>query len=115
MTVYVDEFRRYGPTAIACFRKGSSHLTADTVEELHAFAESIGLRRVWFQDARVPHYDLTRSRRDMAIVAGAVFVPAKQQARERIAKRHEVTEPPGIAPDMRDHGGSRRTGEGSDR
>ena len=84
--VYVDELRRW-PTTIRCFVSGSAHLTADTLAELHAFAERIGLRREWFQTTRVPHYDLTDRRRNRAILAGAVFVPAKEQARRRIAAR----------------------------
>jgi hypothetical protein len=36
-----------------------AHLCADTMEELHQVAKSIGLRREWFQDATsYPHYDL---------------------------------------------------------
>lgn len=87
MTVYVDEFRRYGPTKIRCFKAGSCHMTADTLDELHLMALLVGLRREWFQDAGVPHYDLTRSRRAHAISLGAVFVPAKEQARKRIEAR----------------------------
>lgn len=87
MTVYVDELRVW-PTRIACFRAGSCHLTADTLDELHAFAARIGLRRAWAQlDGRVPHYDLTAGRREAALAAGAVFVPATDQARKRIAER----------------------------
>lgn len=58
------------------------------VDELHAFAKRIGLRREWFQlHALAPHYDLTPQRRERALALGAVFVPARQQARERIARR----------------------------
>lgn len=86
MTVFVDEVRVW-PTKIRCFRSGSAHLTANSVEELHALARRIGLRRAWFQDGRVPHYDLTPARRQAALEAGAVFVPAKEQARRRLAER----------------------------
>lgn len=86
MTVYVDEIARY-PTSIACFKGGSCHMTADTLEELRLIAHLIGLRPEWFQDKRVPHYDLTPARRAAALAAGAVFVPAKEQARRRIALR----------------------------
>lgn len=52
----------------------SCHLVADTVEELHAFAERCGLRRRWFQVSRsgIPHYDLTANRRLKALRLGAV-------------------------------------------
>lgn len=88
MTVYVDELHRW-PTRIRCFREGSCHMTADTLEELHAMAERIGLRRAWFQDGRVPHYDLTPRRREAALAAGAEFMSAKEQARRRVAARRE--------------------------
>lgn len=35
-----------------------THLTSTDMEELHAFAESVGLKREWFQDHRIPHYDV---------------------------------------------------------
>ena len=88
--VYVDELNRWAPTRIRCFRDGSCHLTADTAEELHAFAKRLGLRRDWFQDGRVPHYDLTPGKRGAALVFGAVFVSAKEQARRRQLDRVEV-------------------------
>ena len=91
MSVYVDEVMRW-PTKIRCFKAGSCHLTADSVEELHAFAERLGMRRGWFQGGRVPHYDLTPQRREAALRLGAEFVPAKEQARQRIAARERVRE-----------------------
>ncbi|MBO6937556.1 MAG: DUF4031 domain-containing protein [Deltaproteobacteria bacterium] len=86
MTVYVDEVMRW-PTATRTFRDGSCHLTADTVEELHAFARKLRLRREWFQDCNSPHYDLTPGKRVSATRLGAVFVPAKEQARRRLAMK----------------------------
>ena len=87
MSVYVDELRRW-PTRLRIFMEGSAHLTADTLDELHAFAERIGLRRAWFQPhALAPHYDLTPKRLAAALLHGAVFVPVKEQARARIAAR----------------------------
>lgn len=86
MTVYVDEIRRW-PTRIRCFQRGSCHLTADTTEELHSFARRLGLRRGWFQPQSHPHYDLTPSKRERALELGAVFVPGKEQARERLRLR----------------------------
>ena len=84
MSVYVDELRMWTPRQPRPFHRGSCHLTADTVEELHAFARAIGLRRGWFQDHPLhPHYDLTESRRGRALAAGAIFVAAREQARAR--------------------------------
>lgn len=81
MTVYVDEVRVW-PTTIPCFKKGSCHMTADTLEELHAFARRLGLQRGWFQARSSPHYDLTPARRARALEAGAVFKPAREAAEE---------------------------------
>jgi hypothetical protein len=50
----------------------SSHMFADTLEELHAFAKRIGLRREWFQDKRLPHYDLNPGRYAKAVAAGVI-------------------------------------------
>ena len=87
MTVRVDEVRIW-PTTIACFRGGSAHLTADTLEELHAFAARLGLRRSWFQAHPIaPHYDLTPGRQAVALKLGARIVSAREQAIARIAAR----------------------------
>lgn len=48
------------------------HLYADNIDELHAMAATIGLRRSWFQDhPLMPHYDLTTSKRFSAMKNGA--------------------------------------------
>lgn len=50
----------------------SCHLFTDgEIEELHLFAEKIGMKRAWFQNHRIPHYDLTPQRRRVAVAAGA--------------------------------------------
>jgi hypothetical protein len=82
MTVMVDELRQWGRARHRCFAKGSSHLMADTVDELHAFAARLGLKREWFQDHHMhPHYDLSPNKRAQALRLGAKFVPAMEQAR----------------------------------
>lgn len=50
------------------------HMTADSLDELHAFAESIGVKRCWFERSRrgVPHYDLNPEARRRAVEAGAI-------------------------------------------
>ena len=47
------------------------HLVADTLDELHAFALKIGLKRDWFQYRGYPHYDLMGGMTRKAIDAGA--------------------------------------------
>ena len=52
------------------------HMIADTLEELHELADKIGLKRKWLQDKgkHMPHYDVTRSKRELAIRAGAIEI-----------------------------------------
>lgn len=84
----VDELQDW-PHARAPFHRGSCHLTTDgALDDLHAFAARIGLRRAWFQaHSLAPHYDLTPGKRAEAILAGATFVPAREQAKARVARR----------------------------
>jgi hypothetical protein len=71
MSVFVDPVMNHGGSAT--FRWTSScHMYADTLDELHAFAKKIGLKRAWFQDKRVPHYDLNARRHAAAIKLGAI-------------------------------------------
>lgn len=73
MSVYVDDAFCGGDWGRWT---GGGHLQADTADELHAFAERIGLKRSWFQHRpqrpAADHYDLTRPKRDEAILAGAI-------------------------------------------
>ncbi len=92
--IYVDGLINWpGPPAAGAERyfgngKPSCHLWCDRgeEEELHELAESIGLRRAWYQKARrlvetatplecshcgLSHYDLTPGKRALALKAGA--------------------------------------------
>ena len=72
MTVYVDDYRGRFRRMVMC------HMKSDTsVEELHRFAQMIGLRRSWFQDKRAPHYDVCLSKRKQALKMGAVHLPIR--------------------------------------
>lgn len=67
MSVYVDK------TANSYRRMSMSHLIADTPEELRAMAERIGVALKWFQaHASTPHFDIAKSKKVLAIKAGAV-------------------------------------------
>jgi hypothetical protein len=78
--------------------KQSCHLTitpGESLDELHAFAAKIGMKREWFQaDKTCPHYDLMPSRRTVALTAGATFVTARDQVIERRAFRVKMTGEP---------------------
>jgi hypothetical protein len=90
----VDEIQLW-PHARGVFRNGSCHLTVngdsrEHLDALHDLAQSIGLKRAWFQPhKRHPHYALTPGKRAQAISAGAVEVDARTQAQERLARRRE--------------------------
>ncbi len=113
MTVYVDDA---SIAATADPRTSRwSHLFADTRAELHEFADALGLRREWFQDAPATwHYDLTEGKRGRAIQLGAKAVTWREGAdiiREHTARleaaqhqslREQITarlEAAGIGPD----------------
>jgi len=69
MPVYVDApIHRLG-------RMRMCHMLADSPSELHAMADRIGVQRRWYQhNASSPHYDICKSKRDLAVAAGAIEV-----------------------------------------
>lgn len=75
MAVYVDALRYWG-----WVHGASCHMIADTNEELHAMAHKIGLKREWFQTSSVPHYDLTRVKRKLAVSNGAKEIGNRELA-----------------------------------
>ena len=100
MTVYVDEF----PPGWGRW-SGGGHLLTSDLDELHAMAEQIGLKRSWFQhDKSFAHYDLVATKRLLAIIAGAVPIEfgelpddvlmlnredgTYEPRRDRLARRH---------------------------
>jgi hypothetical protein len=86
MTVYVDHL-----TFHAHKRKRYAHMVADSVEELHAFAESVGINRCWFHK---DHYDLNPKNHESALGSGAQLVEArtivlvKRRVRDEATKRN---------------------------
>jgi hypothetical protein len=90
VTVLVDDLRVWPHARHRCFQNGSAHLTVvdASIDELHAFAARLGLKRSWFQDhVLAPHYDLSPAKHALALKLGAVYRSARDQARDRIAKR----------------------------
>lgn len=94
--IYVDPlhpwgWKMHGKTVDSC------HMITDQADlaELHEMAQKIGLKRAWFQDKPGrPHYDLTKSRRDVAVECGAVQVSSRQalkilQERDILIKKGE--------------------------
>jgi len=79
MSVYVDELFKCGGISPKWPYDEACHMTADSVDELHAFAAKLGLKREWFQQGRIlPHYDLTRKKRAQAVRLGAVEVTGRE-------------------------------------
>lgn len=84
MTIFVDNV--HIPARVGRHTSTWCHLVTDSpdLEELHRFAESIGLRRSYFQDKRHgpgdkgrPHYDVTAGKRAQAVAAGATEVDVR--------------------------------------
>lgn len=71
MTVYVDDVRnRYGRRMFMC------HMWADTLPELLAMADRIGVARKWLQKppkADWIHFDICVTKKKQAIAAGAIL------------------------------------------
>ena len=82
---YVDELKANGP-----WRYGlSCHMFPEITDiekgdlsEFHKFAQSIGLKREWFQKGSWPHYDLNKTIRAKAVKAGAIEITSRDMARQ---------------------------------
>ena len=71
MAVYVD------PPVSRLGRMVMCHMAADTLEELHAMADAIGVNRRHYQGPPVtprPHYDICKAKRTLAVKLGALEV-----------------------------------------
>lgn len=76
MTVYVDNMKAEFRGMIM------SHMIADTDEELHQMAQSIGLKRSWWQPPTKggSHYDVSQPKKQLAIKKGAIQITLRQLA-----------------------------------
>lgn len=86
--ICVDELREYPNRPFG--HRHWAHLWSDThdLDELHAFAASIGLRGSWFQNkTRFPHYDVTAEKHALALRHGAVLTNIREAMRQ-IGGRH---------------------------
>lgn len=82
--VYVDDSK---PTGLPYPREHSCHMMADSLEELHEFADRIALHRDWFQG---DHYDLFGGKRALAVKNGAVEVSSRMLVMLRRKLRAEA-------------------------
>ena len=83
MTVYVDNMAAPFGRMIMC------HMIADTDDELHAMADTIGVQRKWHQKPNTPnsHYDIAISKRNLAIASGAVQITWRQAGHMTMNRR----------------------------
>ena len=71
MTVYVDTMQAPFKGMLMC------HMIADTEDELHTMAETIGMQRKWYQR---DHYDISMELKKRAIQAGAIEIGVRELA-----------------------------------
>jgi hypothetical protein len=87
--IYVDAIQTIPagmPMATQTKRWGNSwsHMwCSGDLNELHVFAEKLGLKREYFQNKLVPHYDLTPSKRSVVIRRGAIEMSLKDWLRKK--------------------------------
>lgn len=81
MPVYVDNFYETGAGNFG--RMKMSHMTADTTEELLAMVDKIGVQRKWIQHEGTlgEHFDIAKSKRDLAIKHGAQAINFREYAK----------------------------------
>jgi Protein of unknown function (DUF4031) len=88
VTIYVDEL----PSSGWGRWNGGAHMMGSDLDELHAMADKIGLRRSWFQgDSTFAHYDLTRNKRAQALAAGAQAIEATEIPDDVLMKKADGT------------------------
>lgn len=84
MTVYVDDMRANFGRMIMC------HMIADTDQELRAMADKIGVAQRWHQG---DHFDISISRRILALQSGAVEITWRQCSMMCLVRRYTGTLP----------------------
>jgi len=108
VTVYVDHAQV--PARVGRHDARWSHLTADTEDELHAFAARLGLRRSYFQPGKALggrpsvawHYDVTEPKRLQALRMGTQEIELDQWheilSRRRATWAEAASAEPGASP-----------------
>jgi hypothetical protein len=83
VSVYVDDMKAPFGRMIMC------HMIADTSEELHAMAASIGVARKWCQypDSPREHYDICLAMRAKAVKLGAKEITWGELGRMSLTRR----------------------------
>ena len=84
MSVYVDDYN----AKFKGFKM--SHMIADTEQELDDMAVKIGLETKWKQKGWCPHYDVSLSKKKLALQNGAKEVTTRQLAKIMIQKLKQL-------------------------
>ena len=93
MTVYVDDVRHRFRHMVMC------HMWADSLDELLAMADLIGVQRKWLQQppaASWVHFDISLGKKSIAIEAGAVLTD-RYGPIEHLARIEAAADDPGRA------------------
>jgi hypothetical protein len=90
MAILIDSFYKGVRGPIRYWLRICGHLVSDTsLEELHLFAQSLGLRREWFHEKSIPHYDLTGEVYELALQRGALLVSSREIILRAVRKNGE--------------------------
>jgi hypothetical protein len=83
MSVYVDNMRAAYGRMVMC------HMIADSTEELLEMVDKIGVQRKWLQHAGThrEHFDISQSKRALAVAHGAVALSIMDLGRKLRARR----------------------------
>jgi len=93
MSVYVDSLEATPPTSKEKWPWPTyCHMVADTADELEAMARRLGLKLAWRQSGTLLHYDLTASKRTLAIELGAISISPRLMAERVREARRQVGE-----------------------
>ena len=85
MAILIDSFLNGARGPFHFRHRRCGHLVSDSsIEELHAFAERLGLRREWLQRRSIPHYDLTGERYELALAIGAELISSRELVRRAV-------------------------------
>jgi len=91
MAILIDSFYNGARGPIRYWHRRCGHLVSDSsIEELHEFAENLGLRREWFQQKNIPHYDLTGFVYDLAIERGAILVSSREIVKRAVRVEYSL-------------------------
>jgi len=73
-------------------KKRYYHLTATTLEELHSYCNSIGLKKCWFHSGTdKPHYDVPEKYQDIILNDEKVIKVTKKELVDFIKKNYDIT------------------------